>query len=34
MAPVISQISVAGRPSRIDFRYKASVKKGDATAVA
>jgi cytosine deaminase len=34
MAPVISQISVAGRPSRIDFRYKASVKERDATAVA
>jgi cytosine deaminase len=33
-APVISQLSLAGRPSRADFRYKLPVEKSNVVTVA
>ena len=32
--PVISQLSLVGRPSRVDFRHELPVKKPDAVPVA
>jgi cytosine/creatinine deaminase len=32
-APVISQVNVTGRPSRIDFRYQPPVKQHEAAAL-